>query len=238
MLWIIFGFILITMIVIYILAGKKIVIQLSIPFTIVFAGWFLMLYERLVMFSHIARNFMNILYGFSVLIFFTWILLHLFKNKSNPGQFLRKIIVWILCIVLSVVIYMVPKPTHENLFYIYQKSYINAAEEIFHTYDENGLGYEYDLSITKDKEEIESIFLKDVVKKIEKLYDKTRVLKIAGNKEGVYFFYEIKDALATGIVVMRNSNGEIPDITFIKKYMRKPIFKELKENVYLFQGEI
>nr|WP_243460956.1 hypothetical protein [Clostridioides difficile] len=157
-----------------IILGKENIRDIVIPLTLFIVSDFLFLCGNIICRGGVMLLFIGLFAIPLMLIAFIWICVHMIKLYYKKGLNKRKMIGCIFSIFISIGTIFIPSPSESFRFKLYEKDYSVVAKAILKVYDEKKLSSECVFYIQSDKNELEKIFSKEVIKKIEKTKQKFR----------------------------------------------------------------
>lgn len=219
-----------------IILGKENIKEILIPVILFLVSDFLFLCGNIILRGGLILLFIGLFAIPLMLIAFIWICVHLIKLYLRKDLNKRKVIGCIVCIFISIGTIFIPGPSESFRFQLYKKDYIEVAQAVLKACDEEKLNSEYNLNIKIGKKELENIFSKEVVSKMNKLNRNVDVITIVGNKKSVCFFFGAELQFVDGIVYFKDLKGDKPELDFINKHIQAPCLEYMTDDVYYFKG--
>ncbi len=210
-----------------IILGKENIRDIVIPLTIFIVSDFLFLCGNIICRGGVMLLFIGLFAIPLMLIAFIWICVHMIKLYYKKGLNKRKMIGCIFSIFISIGTIFIPSPSESFRFKLYEKDYSVVAKAILKVYDEKKLSSECVFYIQSDKNELEKIFSKEVIKKMKKL-----------NRNLVYFFFGAELQSIDGIVIFKDLKHVKTKLDFINRSIQAPRLEYITNNVYYFKGEL
>ncbi|HGS9698322.1 TPA: hypothetical protein ACMVB5_003800 [Clostridioides difficile] len=221
-----------------IILGKENIRDIVIPLTLFIVSDFLFLCGNIICRGGVMLLFIGLFAIPLMLIAFIWICVHMIKLYYKKDLNKRKMIGCIFSIFISIGTIFIPSPSESFRFKLYEKDYSVVAKAILKVYDEKKLSSESVFYIQSDKNELEKIFSKEVIKKMKKLNRNLDVVKISGNRNLVYFFFGAELQSIDGIVIFKDLKHVKPKLDFINRSIQAPRLEYITNNVYYFKGEL
>ena len=187
-----------------IILGKENIRDIVIPLTLFIVSDFLFLCGNIICRGGVMLLFIGLFAIPLMLIAFIWICVHMIKLYYKKDLNKRKMIGCIFSIFISIGTIFIPSPSESFRFKLYEKDYSVVAKAILKVYDEKKLSSECVFYIQSDKNELEKIFSKEVIKKMKKLNRNLDVVKISGDRNLVYFFFGAELQSIDGIVIFKD----------------------------------
>ncbi|HBF4261854.1 hypothetical protein VXA51_13950 [Clostridioides difficile] len=210
-----------------IILGKENIRDIVIPLTLFIVSDFLFLCGNIICRGGVMLLFIGLFAIPLMLIAFIWICVHMIKLYYKKGLNKRKMIGCIFSIFISIGTIFIPSPSKSFRFKLYEKDYSVVAKAILKVYDEKKLSSECVFYIQSDKNELEKIFSKEVIKKMKKL-----------NRNLVYFFFGAELQSIDGIVIFKDLKHVKTKLDFINRSIQAPRLEYITNNVYYFKGEL
>ncbi|HBE9320540.1 TPA: hypothetical protein KNH47_003817 [Clostridioides difficile] len=210
-----------------IILGKENIRDIVIPLTLFIVSDFLFLCGNIICRGGVMLLFIGLFAIPLMLIAFIWICVHMIKLYYKKDLNKRKMIGCIFSIFISIGTIFIPSPSESFRFKLYEKDYSVVAKAILKVYDEKKLSSESVFYIQSDKNELEKIFSKEVIKKMKKL-----------NRNLVYFFFGAELQSIDGIVIFKDLKHVKPKLDFINRSIQAPRLEYITNNVYYFKGEL
>ncbi|HEM7410623.1 hypothetical protein KLL39_17985 [Clostridioides difficile] len=210
-----------------IILGKENIRDIVIPLTLFIVSDFLFLCGNIICRGGVMLLFIGLFAIPLMLIAFIWICVHMIKLYYKKDLNKRKMIGCIFSIFISIGTIFIPSPSESFRFKLYEKDYSVVAKAILKVYDEKKLSSECVFYIQSDKNELEKIFSKEVIKKMKKL-----------NRNLVYFFFGAELQSIDGIVIFKDLKHVKPKLDFINRSIQAPRLEYITNNVYYFKGEL
>ncbi|MFN1844475.1 hypothetical protein ACK2FW_16545 [Clostridioides difficile] len=147
-----------------IILGKENIRDIVIPLTLFIVSDFLFLCGNIICRGGVMLLFIGLFAIPLMLIAFIWICVHMIKLYYKKDLNKRKMIRCIFSIFISIGTIFIPSPSESFRFKLYEKDYSVVAKAILKVYDEKKLSSECVFYIQSDKNELEKIFSKEVIK--------------------------------------------------------------------------
>ncbi|NMS90177.1 hypothetical protein HGQ85_09540 [Clostridioides difficile] len=218
-----------------IILGKENIKDIIIPLVLFIVSDFLFLCGNIIFRGGLILLFIGLFAIPLMLIAFIWILVHMIKLYYKKDLNKRKMIGCIFSIFISIGTIFIPSPSESFRFKFYEEDYNVVAKAILKAYDEKKLSPECNFYIKSDKNELEKIFSKEVIKETEKLNRNLDVVKISGDKNLVNFFFGAELQSVDGIVIFKDLKDVKPKLDFINKSIQAPRLEYITNNVYYFK---
>lgn len=219
-----------------IILGKENIRDIAIPLILFIVSDFLFLCGNIIFRGGLILLFIGLFAIPLMLIAFIWICVHMVKLYYKKALNKRKMIGCIFSIFISIGTIFIPSPSESFRFKLYEEDYNVVAKAILKAYDEKKLSDECNFYIKYDTSELEKIFSKEVIKKIEKLNRNLNVVKISGDKNLVYFFFGAELQSVDGVVIVKDLKDAKPKLDFINRSIQAPRLEHITNNVYYFKG--
>lgn len=219
-----------------IILGKENIRDIVIPLILFIVSDFLFLCGNIIYRGGVILLFIGLFAIPLMLIAFIWILVHMIKLYYKKDLNKRKMIGCIFGIFISIGTIFIPSPSESFRFKLYEEDYSVVAKAILKVYDEKKLSSKCTFYIKSDKNELEKIFSKEVIKKMKKLNRNLDVVKISGDRNLVYFLFGAELQSIDGIVIFKDLKDVKPKLDFINRSIQAPRLEYITNNVYYFKG--